>query len=198
MKPKWHRLQRKVHYLRTREAEWPHCFSLPLIASHHLASPLQRKLQLSSKDEPHVGWIRSPEHCLQFEVPRTRFAAWSYRALVCFRMRTEWASKPNLLKFRWPGGLMILPFPLQRKLQLSSQDEQHVGWNRSHALSSSSRGFLLQKQILNFSEEGISQPEEQLRTSFKSSLRGFIQMAPYVLNNHLRFLIPSPHDLFVS
>ena len=62
MKPKWHRLQRKVHYLRTREAEWPHCFSLPLIASHHLASPLQRKLQLSSKDEPHVGWIRSPEH----------------------------------------------------------------------------------------------------------------------------------------
>ena len=103
--------------------------------------------------------------------PTAQVCRLKFQALVGFRWVSEWASKANLLKFSWPGALMILCIPLQRKLQLSSQDEQHVGWNRSHALSSSSRGFLLQKQILNFSEEGISQPEEQLRTSFKSSLQ---------------------------
>ena len=103
MKPKWYRLQRKVHYLRTREAEWPHCFSLPLIASHHLASPLQRKLQLSSKDEPHVGWIRSPEHCLQFEVPRTRFAAWSYRRWCA----SEWGLSELPSQICWSSADLV-------------------------------------------------------------------------------------------
>ena len=145
-----------------------HCLSLPRITSHRLCSEnfnyLLKMNRMWAESDPRntLFTIRGPTH---------QVCSLKLQALVCFRMRTEWASKPNLLKFSWPGGLMILPFPLQRKLQLSSQDEQHVGWNRSHALSSSSRGFLLQKQKLNFSEEGISQPEEQLRTSFKSSLQ---------------------------
>ena len=45
------------------------------------------------------------------------------------KVNLQWRS---LLKFSWPDGFFILRIPLQRKLHLSSQDERHVGWIRSH------------------------------------------------------------------
>ena len=65
--------------------------------------------------------------------PTAQVCRLKFQTLVGFRWVSEWASKANLLKFSWPGALMILRIPLQRKVQLSGQDERYVGQIRSQA-----------------------------------------------------------------